>query len=251
MDLGEEAGMRSVGVIPARMASTRFPGKPLAMIAGRPMLAWCHDGSAKSELLDEVVIATCDQEIVDWASGEGIRAVMTSDKHERATDRVAEAVESLEADAVVLIQGDEPLVTPTMIDAALRPVVDGETECTNLAKRIETEEEFDSPNTVKLVVDLAGNALYMGRSRIPTTLHLGWDGIAAYKQVAIFGFTRERLFEFAALEPTPLEKAESVDMMRYIEHGRPIRIVFNDEKTHAVDVPEDIPLVERMLAAQA
>jgi 3-deoxy-manno-octulosonate cytidylyltransferase (CMP-KDO synthetase) len=242
--------MRTVGVIPARMASSRFPGKPLAEIAGRPMLAWCHDGSARSDLLDEVVIATCDREIMDWAEGAGIHAVMTADTHERATDRVAEAVHSLDAEAVVLIQGDEPLVSATMVDAALRPVVDGEAACTNLAKRITEEAEFDSPNTVKLVVDLEWNALCFTRSRIPTTLHLGWDAIRAYKQVAIFGFTRERLLEFAQLEPTPLEKAESVDMLRYIEHGRAIRIVPNEETTHAVDVPEDIEVIERLLTGR-
>jgi|tagenome__1003787_1003787.scaffolds.fasta_scaffold20898197_2 3-deoxy-manno-octulosonate cytidylyltransferase (CMP-KDO synthetase) len=241
--------MTAVGVIPARMASTRFPGKPLTPIAGRPMLAWCHDGAARSELLDAVVIATCDAEIEDWARREGIGCVMTADTHVRATDRVAEAAESLDAEHIVLIQGDEPLVTPRMIDLALRPVVEGRAEITNLQKRLVSETELNSPNLVKVVSDRAGRALYMSRSPLPTTLHEGFSGIAAYNQVAIFGFTRERLLDYPRLEPTPYEIAESVDMLRYIEHGNAIIMVETTDDTYAVDVPGDVAEVERRLAA--
>lgn len=240
--------MRAVGVIPARMASSRFPGKPLTPIAGRPMLEHCHRGSAASELLDEVVIATCDAEIADWAESCGIGCVMTSDTHVRATDRVAEAAEQIDADAIVLIQGDEPLVQPSMIDKALRPVLEGTARCTNLMKRITTEEELHSPNLVKVVADSAGRALYFSRSPIPTPIHEGFDGIAAYNQVAIFGFDRATLLLFPQLEPTPYEIAESVDMLRYVEHGHEILLVESDEHTHAVDVPDDVAVVERMLA---
>jgi 3-deoxy-manno-octulosonate cytidylyltransferase (CMP-KDO synthetase) len=239
----------AIGVIPARMGSSRFPGKPLTPIAGRPMLAWCHGGAARSELLDEVVIATCDDEIHDWAQSEGIRCVMTADTHVRATDRVAEAAESLDAEHIVLIQGDEPLVTARMIDLALRPVVEGRTGITNLQKRLTSEAEVESPNLVKVVSDLAGRALYMSRSPIPTTIHEGFDGIAAYNQVAIFGFIRERLLEYPRLEPTPYEIAESVDMLRYIEHGREILMVETTDDTYAVDVPGDVAEVERRLRA--
>jgi 3-deoxy-manno-octulosonate cytidylyltransferase (CMP-KDO synthetase) len=231
------------------MASTRFPGKPLAPIAGRPMLEHCWRGSDGSELLDEVVIATCDAEIREWAESAGVGCVMTSPDHVRATDRVAEAAEQIDAEAFVLIQGDEPLVTPSMIDAALRPVLEAGAVCTNLVKRLRSEEELNNPNLVKVVGDRSGRALYFSRSPIPTTLHSGFEGIAAYNQVAIFGFRRDTLLEFAALEPTPLEIAESVDMLRYVEHGRPIQLVESNEATQSVDVPEDVVLVERMLAA--
>jgi 3-deoxy-manno-octulosonate cytidylyltransferase (CMP-KDO synthetase) len=241
----------AIGYIPARMGSSRFPGKPLAEIAGEPMLMHCWRGASESELLDEVVIATCDEEIRSWAASAGIPCVMTSPDHVRATDRVAEAAAASDADHVVLIQGDEPLVNASMIDGALRPVLEEGVGCTNLAGRIRSEEELLSPNTVKVTFDLSWNALYFARSPIPTTLHVGFDGIAAYKQVAIFGFTRERLLEFGELPPTPLEIAESVDMLRYTEHGRPIRFVETDVELHAVDVPDDIPVVERMLAARA
>lgn len=249
MDLGD--GVKVVCFIPARMGASRFPGKVLAPIAGRPMLEHCYRGAAESDLLDEVVVATCDAEIEAWASGAGIPCVLTSPAHERATDRVAEAAGRWDADVVVLVQGDEPLVTPDMVDAALGPVLSGEAACTNLIKRIDDEEDFRSPNTVKVVFDLQKRALAFTRSLVPSPDRLGFAGIAAYKQVAVFGFTRERLLEFSQLPPTPLEIAESVDMLRYLEHGRPIQLVETERTTHGVDVPGDVAVVERILAARA
>lgn len=243
--------MRVVCFIPARMGASRFPGKVLTPIAGRPMLEHCYRGAAESDLLDEVVIATCDAEIEAWASGADIPCVMTSPAHERATDRVAEAAGRWDADVVVLVQGDEPLVTSTMVDAALGPVLSGKAACTNLIKRIDDEEDFRSPNTVKVVFDLQKRALAFSRSLVPSTDRLGFDGIAAYKQVAVFGFTRERLLEFSELPQTPLEIAESVDMLRYLEHGHAIQFVETEWITHGVDVPEDVEVVERLLSARA
>lgn len=241
---------RAVGVIPARMASTRFPGKPLAPIGGSPMLEHCFRGASASAMLDEVVIATCDQEIEVWAENAGIRAVMTSDAHLRATDRVVEASAAIDAEAIVLIQGDEPMVTGAMVDAALGPVLDGGAGCTNLMRRIDDEEDLLNPNTVKVVADLAGRALYFSRSPLPSPAQAGFEALAAQKQVCVFGFRRDYLLEFSALAPTPLEVAESIDMLRYLEHGRAVHLVETRETTHAVDVPEDITLVEQMLAAR-
>jgi 3-deoxy-manno-octulosonate cytidylyltransferase (CMP-KDO synthetase) len=240
--------VKVVCFIPARMGASRFPGKVLTPIAGRPMLEHCYRGAAESDLLDEVVIATCDAEIEAWASGSDIPCVMTSSAHERATDRVAEAAGRWDADVVVLVQGDEPLVTSDMVDAGLGPVLSGEAGCTNLIKRIDDEKDFRSPNTVKVVFDLQKRALAFTRTLVPSPDRLGFDGIAAYKQVAVFGFTRERLLEFSQLEPTPLEIAESVDMLRYLEHGRAIQFVETERATHGVDVPEDVAIVERILA---
>jgi 3-deoxy-manno-octulosonate cytidylyltransferase (CMP-KDO synthetase) len=248
VDLGD--GVKVVCFIPARMGASRFPGKVLAPIAGRPMLEHCYCGAAESALLDEVVIATCDAEIEEWAQSAGVACVMTSPAHERATDRVAEAAAHSEADVVVLVQGDEPLVTADMVDAALGPVLAGGAACTNLVRRIEDEDDFRSPNTVKVVFDLQQRALAFSRSIVPNPGRLGFDGIAAYKQVAVFGFTRERLLEFSQLPPTPLEIAESVDMLRYLEHGRPIQCVETEWTTQGVDVPEDVEVVEQILAAR-
>lgn len=242
--------MKVVCFIPARMGASRFPGKVLAPIAGRPMLEHCYRGAAESDLLDEVVIATCDAEIEEWARGAGIAWAMTSPAHERATDRVAEAAAQSDADVVVLVQGDEPLVTGDMVDAALEPVLSGEAACTNLIKRIHDESDFRSPNTVKVLFDLQLSALAFSRSLVPNP-RLGFAEIAAYKQVAVFGFTRDRLLEFSTLPHTPLEIAESVDMLRYLEHGRAIRFVETDRITHGVDIPEDVEVVERILVSRA
>lgn len=243
--------MKVVCFIPARMGASRFPGKVLTPIAGRPMLEHCYRGAAESELLDEVVIATCDAEIEEWARAAGLACAMTSPAHERATDRVAEAAAKSEADVIALVQGDEPLATGDMVDAALGPVLAGDAGCTNLIKRIEDEADFRSSHTVKVVFDLQKRALAFSRSLVPNPDRLGFEGIAAYKQVAVFGFTRERLLEFSQLPPTPLEVAESVDMLRYLEHGRPIRFVETERTTHGVDVPNDVEVVERILAGRA
>jgi 3-deoxy-manno-octulosonate cytidylyltransferase (CMP-KDO synthetase) len=233
------------------MGATRFPGKVLAPIAGRPMLEHCFHGAAESNALDDVIVATCDREIETWAEGAGVACAMTSPTHERATDRVAEAAARSEADVIVLVQGDEPLVNGAMVDAALGPVLAGEAACTNLIKRIDDEDDFRSQNTVKVVFDLQKRALGFSRSVLPNPDQLGFDRIDAYKQVAVFGFTRERLLEFPTLAPTPLEIAESVDMLRYLEHGRAIQLVETDRTTHGVDVPGDIEVVEQILASRA
>jgi len=244
--------MSSLGFIPARMGSSRFPGKPLAPIAGRPMLEHCYQGASQSDLLDDVLIATCDREIEQWAQSVGIGCVMTSDQHERATDRVVEAAQQFsEAEAVVLIQGDEPMITGEMVDLALQPVLDGLAGCTNLTKRIETLEEFESPNTIKVVHDLNGDTLYMSRAPVPSVAQAGFEGLPAFKQVCVFGFARGTLLEFSTLEPTPLEIAESIDMLRYLEHGLPVRLVETTVDTRAVDVPDDIRLVEQLLEASS
>jgi 3-deoxy-manno-octulosonate cytidylyltransferase (CMP-KDO synthetase) len=240
--------MTALGFIPARMDSTRYPGKPLAPIAGRPMLEHCWRGASSSTLIDEALLATCDEEIAAWARDCGIGCVMTSDRHVRATDRVVEAAATTDADAFVLIQGDEPMVTGTMVDAALAPILAGDAVCTNLVAEIRNEDEFTSPNAIKVVFDRDWRALYFSRSPVPSPELDGFGDGPAFKQVCVFGFTRDALLEFAELEPTPLEAAESIDMLRYLEHNRPVHFVRTDEVTYAVDVPSDVERVERALA---
>ena len=219
------------------------------MIAGTPMLEHCWRGSSQSELLDEVLIATCDAEIQSWAREVGIGCVMTSADHQRATDRVAEAaLNRADAEEIVLIQGDEPMVTGDMVDAALQPVIDGRATCTNLIKEIEVEEELSSVNTIKVVFDEQMRALYFSRSAIPNSTHSGSRKIRAFKQVCVFGFARNTLLEFGDLLPTPLEVAESIDMLRYLEHGRVVHLAETSRSTYAVDTPSDISLVEAALA---
>jgi 3-deoxy-manno-octulosonate cytidylyltransferase (CMP-KDO synthetase) len=207
--------------------------------------------AARCELLDAVYVATCDEEIRTAVERFGGEAITTSAAHERASDRVAEAAERFEAEVVVMIQGDEPMVTPRMIAASLAPLFeDASVTCANLARRVTSREEYVDRNTVKVLMNVRGDAIYFSRAPIP-------DGAFArdaagvsppvFKQVCVIPFRRDFLREFARLPQTPLERAESIDMLRAIEHGRPVRLVEIGEDTHAVDTAEDLRLVESLM----
>jgi 3-deoxy-manno-octulosonate cytidylyltransferase (CMP-KDO synthetase) len=241
--------MKIIAVIPARMGSTRFPGKPLAPILGRPMIEHVYRRTAMCPALDDVFVATCDQEIMDAVGAFGGRAIMTASSHQRASDRVAEAAENLSADIVVMVQGDEPMTYPRMIESSVAPLCNGNKEiaCVNLTARIQTEEEFTDPNTIKVVMDADGFAVYMSREPIPTRHIQPFDQLETFKQVCIIPFTAASLQEFIRLSPTPLEVAESIDMLRFIEHGRKVKMVQTEYATHAVDTAEDLKLVEELL----
>ena len=238
---------RIVAVIPVRMASSRFPGKPLAPLNGLPMIEHVFRRVKRCDQLDEVYVATCDNDIRDVAEGFGAPVIMTSAAHERATDRVAQAVQHIAADIIVMVQGDEPLITPEMIAASLEPLQsESSTSCVNLVHRITSQQEFADPNTIKVVADVNGNALYFSRSPIPH-VNLEQSTMKIFKQVCVIPFTRECLEEFSRLPPTPLERAESIDMLRLLEHGRRVRLVETLVATHAVDTPADLKLVETMM----
>jgi 3-deoxy-manno-octulosonate cytidylyltransferase (CMP-KDO synthetase) len=239
---------RIVAMIPARMGSSRFPGKPLAPILGRPMIEHVVRRAEMCELIDEVYVATCDEEIRVAAAGIGAPVLMTSAAHERASDRIAEAAESVEADIVVMIQGDEPMVTPDMIAAAVKPMAqDRSVKCVNLARRILSREEFLDRNTIKVVMNVEGDAVYFSRALIPSVDSIGANVAPVFKQVCVIPFRREFLRAFAALPPTPLERAESIDMLRAIEHGHRVRMVETEVSTHAVDTAADLRLVESLM----
>ncbi len=240
--------MNIVAVIPARMGSARFPGKPLAPILGKPMIEHVYRRTVMTEGLSAVYIATCDQEIADAAKAFGARAIMTSAEHQRASDRVAEAAQHFSADIVVMVQGDEPMITPEMVSASISPFQeDPMVVCTNLTTRITSAEDFKDRNTIKIVMDQRNNALYFSREPIPTESLLGMAKIPTYKQVCVIAFTRHGLQKFSRLSPTPLEQAEAVDMLRFLEHGVPVRLVLIDCDTHAVDTPADLARVEALM----
>lgn len=237
-----------LAVIPARMGSSRFPGKPLAELCGRTMLEHVYRRVTMSELVSKTVIATCDQEIVEASKRFGAPVVMTSSRHERASDRVAEAAQHSDAEIVVLVQGDEPMTVPEAVDDAIRPMIKNpQTQCINLAKRIDSEAEFLDPNTIKVVMNQMGDALYFSRAPIPKPVRIPFESLPVYKQVCIIPFRRRALEEFARLEPTPLEIVESIDMLRFLEHGRSVRLVETKFETHAVDTPEDLIYVSRVM----
>lgn len=236
---------RIIAVIPARMGSSRFPGKPLALLQGRPMIEHVVRRAAMCDLLDAVYVATCDEEIRSVVEGFGGAVIMTSAAHERACDRTAEAAAKIEADVIVMIQGDEPMITPGMIVAAVTPMLeDSNVSCINLVRRIVDSEEYLDPNTIKVVMNLHGDALYFSRAAIPATQ---LSATPVFKQVCVMPFHRETLLEFARLEPTPLEQAESIDMLRILEHGGRVRLIETEVDTHAVDTPEDLRLVESLI----
>lgn len=249
--------MNCIAIIPARMGSSRFPGKPLADIHGVPMVGHVAFRTAMCGRLSSTWIATCDREIMDYAASAGLKAVMTADTHVRCTTRTAEAMLAIErmtgrrADIVVMVQGDEPMVTPEMIDAALSPMlVDPSVNVVNLMADLATEEEFEDPNEVKVVVDLKGDALYFSREPIPSR-RKGTPRVPMKKQVCIIPYRRDYLLRFNALPETPLEIIESVDMMRILEHGDKVRMIPVDARTLSVDTEADLNRVREMMRDDA
>jgi 3-deoxy-manno-octulosonate cytidylyltransferase (CMP-KDO synthetase) len=245
--------MKIIGIIPARMASSRFPGKPLARILGIPMLGHVYFRSKMSRALDDVYAATCDKEIIEYMESIDGKAIMTSDKHERASDRTTEAVLKIEkengqkVDIIVMIQGDEPMVIPNMIELAVQPIREQkDISVVNLMSPIMTAQEYEDPNTIKVVVDQNNYALYFSREPIPSRKK-GATGIPMFKQVCIIPFRRSFLIKYSRLEPTPLEKIESIDMLRVLEYGYKVKMVLSDFQTHSVDTPDDLRLVEGLM----
>ena len=243
--------MKILALIPARMGSSRFPGKPLAKILDKPMIEHVYKNVEKCELLTKTVVATCDEEIFDFIKSINGQVVMTSDKHERASDRCAEALAVLEQDdnviydIVVMVQGDEPMTHPDMITEALTPMLENpEIVVTNLMGDISSNDEFDDRNCIKVVCDLKNNALCFSREPIPTRR---FGNVPMKKQVCVIPFTREFLLQYTRLSPTPLEIAESVDMMRVLEHGKKVKMVPTKHQTYPVDTESDLTRVEELM----
>ena len=246
--------MKILALIPARMGSSRFPGKPLAKILGKPMIGHVYDRVKQCDLLTKTVVATCDDEIKQYIESIGGEAVMTTDRHERASDRCAEALgylekqDSLQYDIVVMVQGDEPMTHPEMISEAVTPMLDDpEILVTNLLGDIKTAEEFEDRNCIKVVCDQQNNALYFSREPVPTRSKT--INIPMKKQVCIIPFTKKFLLEYTEMSPTPLEIAESVDMMRVLEHGLKVKMVQTTYHTYPVDTENDLKRVEEIMRA--
>ncbi len=238
--------MNIIGIIPARLASSRLPQKPMADILGMPMIGHVYLRSKLSEVLKEVYVATCDQEIADYVKSIDGEAIMTADTHERASDRTAEALLNIEnktkerIDIVVMIQGDEPMVTPEMISAAVQPLfLDQQLQITNLMTSMKSKEEHEDPAEVKVVVDRNNFALYFSREPIPSRKK-GVQNVPMLKQVCIIPFRRDFLLKYNSMEQTPLEIIESVDMNRLLENDIKIKMVMREEETYSVDTITDL-----------
>jgi len=244
--------MKSIAIIPARMGSSRFPGKPMAPICGVPMVGHCYFRTQMCADLSGTYVATCDQEIRDYVESIGGEVIMTSATHERASDRTAEAMLEIEKrigskiDIVVMVQGDEPMVTPTMISQALAPFQDVNVNVVNLMSRISTVSEFEDPNEIKVVVDKKDNAIYFSREPIPTRKK-GVTDVPMLKQVCIIPFRRDYLIQFNSMDETQLERIESVDMMRIVENGDQVKMVMTDAESYSVDTLEELKSVEKKM----
>lgn len=219
------------------------------------MIGHVYFRSRMSCMLNGIYIATCDQEIFDYAETIGAKAIMTADTHERASDRAAEAMLSIESetdkkiDVVVMIQGDEPMVYPEMVDAAVQPLInDSNILVSNLMAPIKTRQEHDDPNEVKVVVDRKGFALYFSREPIPSWKK-GANNLPMLKQVCIIPFQRDFLIKFNEMGQTPLEIIESVDMLRVLEQGYKVKMIYTENDTHSVDTLSDLDKVERLMKA--
>ena len=247
--------MNTIGIIPARMAASRFPNKPLAPILGIPMLGHVYFRSKMNKSLREVYIATCDEEIKSYAKTIGAQCIMTKSTHQRASDRTAEAMLKIEnlrkkrVDLVVMIQGDEPMLTPQMIDAALRPFgQDKIIQVVNLMAPLEDQEEHRNINEIKVVVDRNQFALYFSRRAIPFVRADAQAHPKFFKQVCIIPFRRDFLMKFNRLPSLPLEIAESVDMLRVLEHGFKVKMVLSPQMTFSVDTLDELKVVEKWMA---
>ena len=241
---------RAVCVIPARMGSSRFPGKPLEPLLGLSLILHIYERCKLYNGFEKVVVATCDDVIHQAVLAHGGESVMTADTHERCTDRTEEAIANLKLgladdDFILMVQGDEVLVSPEMLRNMTEIYERDRPQAVNLVSRMYRDEDHDDPNTVKVVGAPSGKALYFSRAPIPSRARAGT--VPMYQQTGIIGFSSAFLHKFSTLEPTPLEIIESVDMMRVVEHGLEIQLVKTDTETVGVDTPADLARAEEIL----
>ena len=241
--------MKIIGIIPARYASSRFPGKALTLINGKPMIEWVYKQASKAQLLQEVYIATDDKRIVKAVEAFKGKVLLTSTHHNSGTERCNEAVEKLqkhgiEMDAVINIQGDEPLINPKQIDIVASLFSDNTIQIASLVKKITRSEELFDPNVVKAIVGSEGKAIYFSRQTIPFLRDIEkeqWlETHNFYKHVGIYGYTTKVLSEIVMLKESPLEKAESLEQLRWLQNGFEITIKETEFESFGIDTPEDL-----------
>jgi len=248
--------MKVTAIIPARYASTRFPGKPLAEIAGIPMICHVLDRTRQAKSVDRVIVATDDPRILSVVERFGGEAVMTRDDHPTGTDRLAEVAENLDSELVVNVQGDEPLIDPRMIDQAVAPMLaDPSLPMGTLKTRITDPDEFLNPNVVKVVTEVNGCARYFSRAPIPyprdfsADIQGNFSRFSAYKHIGLYVYRRTFLLGYPTLDETPLEKLECLEQLRALEHGFRIHVAETTLASCGVDTPEDLDKVSKLLAA--
>lgn len=242
--MGKAEKPRVLGVVPARFASSRFPGKIIAALAGKPLVLHAYDRAKKAALLDDVVIAADDPRVLEAVAPYGARVVMTRPDHPTGTDRIAEVAEADGADIIVNIQGDEALIDPATIDATVQPLLDYPALVMSTARRqILDPALIENPNIVKVVCDTRGRALYFSRSPIPYIRDEADRALASevyWQHIGLYVYRRDFLLKYAAMPQTPLEKLEKLEQLRVLEHGYEIAVVDTEYEGRGVDVPEDL-----------
>ena len=229
-----------IGVIPARFGSTRFPGKPLINILGKPMIQRVYEQAKKSKLLSRVIVATDNEKIYNALKKFGGEVVMTSRKHKSGTDRIEEALNKINAEIVVNIQGDEPFINPMNIDKAVEPLIkDKNINVSTLAIKIRNIKEISNPNVVKVIFDKDDNAIYFSRNPIPYNRD-GISSINYYKHIGLYVYRREFLKKLAKMKPIGLETAEKLEQLRIIENGFKIKVIITEIDSHSVDTKKDL-----------
>lgn len=251
MSLGSTQNV--LAVIPARLASTRFPKKVLAPLAGKPLVMHVYERTCQAALVSETVVATDAREVADALESLGANVVMTRGDHESGTDRAAEVAETSDAAIVVNVQGDEVMIDPAAIDATIRPLLDDSSIGMSTARhRITEQREIDDPNVVKVVCDSRGRALYFSRAAIPCVREAADAAGAAYWQhIGLYAFRRDFLLAYAKMAPTPLEKLERLEQLRALENGHDIAVVDTDYRSVSVDTPEDLERVRKIVEVGA
>jgi len=242
--------MKAIGIIPARYSSTRFIGKPLADICGKPMIQHVYERASKSDSLSYVVVATDDERIFKGVEEFGGKAILTSSQHKSGTDRIAEALSGLDVkdiDLIVNIQGDQPLVDPTAVDEVIRPFIDDPSLVMGTLRcRINNEADIRDPNVVKVVVDRDDFALYFSRFPIPYVR--GEDtNICCYRHIGVYVYRKKFLLEFTRLPASYLENTEMLEQLRALENGYRIKVVETNIDSIEVDTPEDLERVKRVI----
>lgn len=241
--------MKTICVIPARYSSTRLPGKPLKDICGVPMICRVYDRAKLAKNISEVIVATDDERILDAVEKHSGKAVMTRADHKTGTDRLAEVAEKFsDADLIVNVQGDEPLIEASLIDELVAQFVEDENlQMATVATELIDAEEMQNPNNVKVVFDKNNNALYFSRSLIPYPRNSGISKV--YKHIGIYAYRRNFLLNYAKMESTPLEQTESLEQLRALENGYKIRVIISDCKFVGVDTEEDLKLVNEIYSS--
>ena len=236
-----------IAVIPARYASSRFPGKPLALIAGVSMIHRCYENTRKCSRFDQVIVATDDQRIYDHVTSFGGKAVMTSPNHQTGTDRIAEAIQGIDAELIVNVQGDEPMIPADVLERLIDAMLESKADMGTAAVPFdEAGADPNSPNAVKVVVDKRGFALYFSRSLIPFP-RKGGVPVEPLLHWGLYAYRRDFLNSFVTWERGTLEACESLEQLRALENGAKISVIVTNERSVGVDVPEDIELVEKLI----